>query len=159
VVNQEIKGLTDAAATAPVNLIRNGDADPSHLPKSVLVPEAIKSVYYDWESELKGASSVMVHSKVVVIDPFGAKPVVMTGSHNMGYKASHANDDNLVVLEGNAALAQAYAANIVSIFQEYRWRDYVGSHTSNGWHGLEDNDQWQAGHLQREVADMLFWVP
>jgi len=159
VVNQEIKGLTDAAATAPVNLIRSGDADPSHLPKSVLVPEAIKSVYYDWESELKGASSVMVHSKVVVIDPFGAKPVVMTGSHNMGYKASHANDDNLVVLEGNAALAQAYAANIVSIFQEYRWRDYVGSHTSNGWHGLEDNDQWQAGHLQREVADMLFWVP
>jgi phosphatidylserine/phosphatidylglycerophosphate/cardiolipin synthase-like enzyme len=26
----------------------------------------------------------IVHSKVVVIDPYGTNPVVMTGSHNMG---------------------------------------------------------------------------
>lgn len=125
----------------------------------MLVPAAIKAQYHDWEPELKGASSVMVHSKVIVLDPFGAEPVVMTGSHNQGYKASHSNDDNLVVIEGNSMLAQAYAANIVAIFQEYRWRDYVASHATNGWHGLEDDDTWQAGHLQREPKDMLFWVP
>jgi hypothetical protein len=31
---------------------------------------------------------VMIHCKVVVIDPFGKHPVLMTGSHNMGPKAS-----------------------------------------------------------------------
>jgi phosphatidylserine/phosphatidylglycerophosphate/cardiolipin synthase-like enzyme len=130
-----------------------------HLPKSVLVPKAIQTAYADWEKELSGASSVMVHSKVIVLDPFGANPVVMTGSHNMGFKASKSNDDNLVVIEGNSALARAYAANIVSIFQEYRWRDYVATHRDGGWRGLETNATWQNGHLTREAADMLFWVP
>ena len=161
VVNQEIEHLTDATITPPVGLIGSAASagETNHPPASVLVPAAIKAQYHDWEPELKGASSVMVHSKVIVLDPFGAEPVVMTGSHNQGYKASHSNDDNLVVIEGNSMLAQAYAANIVAIFQEYRWRDYVASHATNGWHGLEDDDTWQAGHLQREPKDMLFWVP
>lgn len=101
----------------------------------------------------------MVHSKVIVIDPFGTSPVVMTGSHNMGYKASHANDDNLNIVQGHAALARAYAANIVAIFQEYRWRSYVATHTGGGWKGLEDDDAWQSGHLSREAGELLFWVP
>lgn len=159
VVNQEIDGLTDASSTAPVNLVRSGTAEADHLPKSVLVPAAIKEDFEDWEKELKGASSVMVHSKVVVLDPFGDHPVVMTGSHNLGYKASSKNDDNLVIIEGNAPLAQAFATNIVAIFQEYRWRDYVATHSGWRWHGLEPNAEWQDGHLEREVLDMLFWVP
>jgi phosphatidylserine/phosphatidylglycerophosphate/cardiolipin synthase-like enzyme len=158
VVNQEITGLTDAAEVPPVRLVRSG-RETDHLPKSVLVPAGIKEKYGDWEAELKGASSVMVHSKVIVLDPFGARPVVMTGSHNLGFKASHANDDNLNIIEGNAKLAQAYAANIVAIFQEYRWRDYVASHQVGGWKGLQDDDAWQAGHLERECDEMLFWVP
>jgi phosphatidylserine/phosphatidylglycerophosphate/cardiolipin synthase-like enzyme len=158
VVNQEITGLTDTDI-APVNLVRTGQ-ETDHLPKSVLVPAAIHEAYGNWEAELKGASSVMIHSKVVVLDPFGAKPVVMTGSNNLGFKASHSNDDNLNIIVGNAKLAQAYAANIVAIFQEYRWRDYVATHeASGGWKGLEDNDAWQAGHLARERDEMLFWVP
>lgn len=159
VVNREITGLTDGTIKAPVNLVATGKADTSHLPKSVLVPAAITKDYGDWEKELMGASSVMVHSKVIVLDPFGDTPIVMTGSHNMGYKASHSNDDNLVVLKGNGGLAGAYAANIVAIFQEYRWRDYVASYQSGGWKGLQDDDAWQAGHLTREAVDMLFWVP
>ena len=160
VVNQEIAGLTDADSSmlAPVHLVSSGRAT-EHLPKSVLVPAAIKQAYSDWEAELKGASSVMVHSKVIVIDPFGTKPAVMTGSHNMGYKASHSNDDNLNIVEGNGPLARAYAANIVAIYQEYRWRQYVAGHATGGWKGLEDNDTWQSGHLEREARELLFWVP
>ena len=30
----------------------------------------------------------MVHSKVVLVDPFGTHPVLLTGSHNLGPKAS-----------------------------------------------------------------------
>lgn len=160
VVNQEIAGLTDADSSmlAPVHLVASG-RPTDHLPKSVLVPAAIKQAYGDWEAELKGASSVMVHSKVIVVDPFGTNPVVMTGSHNMGYKASHSNDDNLNIIEGNAPLARAYAANIVAVFQEYRWRQYVAGHATGGWKGLEDDDTWQSGHLEREARELLFWVP
>lgn len=157
VVNQEIDKLTNV----PVQLVTSGTAAPMQLPKRVLVPDAIDTKYGNWEKELKGASSVMVHSKVVILDPFGDHPVVMTGSHNLGFKASSKNDDNLVIIEGNGALARAYAANIVAIFQEYRWRDYVATHgnDSGAWKGLEDDDTWQSGHLRREKDEMLFWVP
>jgi hypothetical protein len=164
VVNQEIGGLTSAmdpsAAKSPVALFKGAKTPPVHLDPGVLVPAAITQAYADWETELKGMSSVMIHSKVVVLDPFGAKPVVMTGSHNLGTKASRENDDNLVIVEGNAALAQAYAANIIAIYQEYRWRDYVAHHQQDtaAWKGLEDGDGWQQGHLTRDIDELMFWA-
>jgi phosphatidylserine/phosphatidylglycerophosphate/cardiolipin synthase-like enzyme len=181
VVNQEIKGLTDApspgaaaqatpaqpapaqtdpSATHPVALYTGGTTPPVRLSKDVLVPANVKSQYGQWETELKGASSVMIHSKVVIADPFGDHPVVVTGSHNLGMKASRENDDNLVIIEGNNALAQAYALNIIAIFQEYRWRQYVNAHAADpsAWHGLQDNDTWQNGHLKSDAAELAFWL-
>ena len=66
----------------------------------------------------------MVHSKVVVIDPYGRNPVVMTGSHNMGPKASGVNDENLILIQGNRDLASQYAGKIMEIYSQYRWRSH-----------------------------------
>ena len=85
----------------------------------------------------------------------------MTGSHNLGYKASTENDDNLMIVEGNAPLAAAYAANIIAIYQAYRWNAYVEAHRQDPkvWHGLTDNDLWQDGYLQGdELAELHFWL-
>jgi phosphatidylserine/phosphatidylglycerophosphate/cardiolipin synthase-like enzyme len=162
VVNQEIAGLTNNAqkTARPVTLIQSGTA-PQALGHEVLVPHNIKDQFGDWEKELLGASMVNVHSKVIVIDPFGARPVVMTGSHNLGLKASSENDDNLVIVEGNGPLAAAYAINIVATFQAYRWNAYVEAHRKDPkvWHGLEDTDQWQSGHLQgAPLSELKFWM-
>lgn len=64
----------------------------------------------------------MVHSKVVLVDPFGAHPVLLTGSHNLGPKASTTNDENLLIIRDAPCLAAAYAANIMAIYNQYRWR-------------------------------------
>lgn len=50
----------------------------------------------------------MVHSKVVVVDPFGSHPTVLTGSHNLGPKASDTNDEIWV---GNYRSGRADAAS------------------------------------------------
>jgi phosphatidylserine/phosphatidylglycerophosphate/cardiolipin synthase-like enzyme len=171
VVNQKIAGLTGNdesadphdpnAATSPVLLYGEHAAKPVQAPKSVLVPAAIKAKFAGWEKELL-SMGVMVHSKVVILDPFGDYPVVMTGSHNLGTKASRANDDNLVIIEGAAArpLAIAYAVNIIAIYQEYRWRNYVATHSAQAsvWHGLVDDDKWQDGHLVSDRAELMFWL-
>ena len=172
VVNQEITNLTTdpattsaqpavdpTAAATPVALFDGGSRAPQRLGDDVLVPAAIQKQYSLWQTELKGASSVMIHSKVIVLDPFGDNPVVMTGSHNQGMKASHSNDDNLVIIQGNADLAQAYALNAIAIFQEYRWRHYVANRAGSpgSWSGLEENPSWQQGYLdQRQELD--FWT-
>jgi hypothetical protein len=144
-----------------VALISGGVEPPQRLDEDVQVPANIKAKFHDWEQELLGASMVMIHSKCIVIDPFGEHPVVMTGSHNLGPKASEKNDDNLVIIEGNAALAQAYAVNIIAIYQEYRFRHYVAKNAAspNAWHGLEDNDTWQQGHLTGDAeGELQFWL-
>ncbi len=189
VVNQEIAGVTEANLPAdqrtpaklasirntrhldphldpanpvhPVALISGGVEPPQRLSEDVQVPANIKAKFHDWAQELLGASMVMIHSKCIVIDPFGAHPVVMTGSHNLGPKASQMNDDNLVIIEGDAALAQAYAVNIIAIYQEYRFREYVTKNAAspNAWHGLEDNDTWQQGHLSGDAeGELQFWL-
>lgn len=179
VVNQAIPQLTNGAkptrgkrqpnavldpstaTPSPVTLYKSGIEAPVRLSHDVLVPHAIKNQFHNWEQELLGAGIVNVHSKVIVLDPFGANPVVMTGSHNLGFKASSANDDNLIIIQGNAPLAAAYAINIVAIYQTYRWNSYVEAHNQDPrvWHGLVDNDSWQKSYLSgTELDELKFWT-
>jgi phosphatidylserine/phosphatidylglycerophosphate/cardiolipin synthase-like enzyme len=174
VVNQEIANLTTESTTGPtkaavldpatpanpVTLFSGGDNPPQRLRYDSMVPKNIKDTFHDWKTEVLG-SGVHVHSKVIVLDPFGANPVVMTGSHNLGFKASSVNDDNLMIIEGNAPLAAAYAANIIAIYQAYRWNAYVEAHRQDPqvWHGPVDNESWQDGYLQGdELAEIKFWL-
>lgn len=177
VVNQTIPGLTSpadaspagAAKTAvldptavanPVTLFSGGNRPPQRLTHESMVPANVKTAFHDWAQELQNVG-VHIHSKVIVLDPFGKNPVVMTGSHNLGFKASSKNDDNLMIVEGNAPLAAAFAANIIAIYQSYRWNAYVEAHRQDPhvWHGLVDNDQWQAGHLTGDaLAELNFWL-
>jgi phosphatidylserine/phosphatidylglycerophosphate/cardiolipin synthase-like enzyme len=177
VVNQEIAGLTtestgagpakpsahaalDPTAATPVTLFNGGNQPPQHLGYESMVPKNIKDTFHDWATEILGAG-VHIHSKVIVLDPFGDHPVVMTGSHNLGFKASTKNDDNLMIVEGNAPLAAAYAANIIAIYQSYRWNAYVEAHRQDPkvWHGLIDKDDWQDDYLAGdELAELTFWM-
>ena len=136
----------------------------------VLLPAAIDRRLKFWIPELLKLPSAfaMVHSKVIVVDPFGASPVVMTGSHNMGPKASGTNDENFLIIEGNSRLAAAYASNIMGIYGQYRWRSKQPreTETSPGWKGLADDDKWQidtrATPLKpwdaRRTRELDFWL-
>ena len=174
VVNQDIAGLTteggakagkhaihDPANPVPVTLYGSGNTTQL-VPSESIVPKAIKDAFHDWPGEVMN-QGVHVHSKVIVIDPFGKKPVVITGSHNLGYKASTKNDDNMMIVEGNAPLAAAYAVNIIAIYQNYRWNTYVDEHAKDPkvWHGLVDNATWQDGYLDpkgNDLGEIKFWL-
>lgn len=51
------------------------------------------------------------HNKVMVIDAEGAHPTVITGSMNFTYSGQFKNAENVLVLRGNKALAEAYHDN------------------------------------------------
>lgn len=51
------------------------------------------------------------HNKVMVIDPETPEATVITGSYNFTYAAQHRNAENLLLIRGNAPLAQAYSRN------------------------------------------------
>lgn len=101
----------------------------------------------------------IIHDKVLVLDP--TDPVNCTvafGSHNMGYKASYSNDENLVVVRGHRPLALAYAAHVLDVFDHYRFRAAEaesskkkgGSAASKRFDGfLDATDAWQARSSHR----------
>ena len=130
----------------------------------VVLPAAIDEATKFFRRELKQlpGTFAMVHSKVVLIDPFGAHPIVMTGSHNLGPKASGTNDENLLIIKDAPGLAAAYAANIMAIYNQYRWRfRRQVQPVSKRWKGLKDTDTWQNGYLKkgsRALREIDFWV-
>ncbi|GAB1392762.1 hypothetical protein MASR1M60_09250 [Rhodocyclaceae bacterium] len=51
------------------------------------------------------------HNKILLIDAAGDHPVIITGSYNLSFSAQARNAENLLILRGNRALAQAYLTN------------------------------------------------
>ncbi len=131
---------------------------------AVVLPEAVDETTEYWAKELKKlpGTFAMVHSKVVLIDPFSDHPILLTGSHNLGPKASGINDENLLVIRDAPGLAAAYATNIMSIYNQYRWRFRRATQAKGKrWKGLKDADAWQNGYLTAGGAalrEIDFWI-
>jgi len=111
----------------------------------------------DLKPELLSAGHAIIHDKIVVIDPMDPeKCAVVTGSHNLGYKASYQNDENLLIIRGNQALAIAYAVHVLDVYDHYVTRAKMEDRrreslvttgqepeaSSGGFLRLDDN--WQA---------------
>ena len=160
VLNQFVGGAKGKLVAA---LVGGSAADPMDL--DVFKPSGIKQQFAFWAAEFMrgGKISVLVHSKVMCIDPFGAHPVVVTGSHNFSSMASESNDENFLVIEGDAALAQAYATHIMSVYNHYRWRQYVAATLAaqrEPWQKLDSEPGWQASRVAsaRQQAEWRFWL-
>ncbi|OGD33733.1 hypothetical protein A2V94_06440 [Candidatus Atribacteria bacterium RBG_16_35_8] len=157
VVNQD-----PSTAKNPVELFDHSNSEKVNY--GIVIPAAIDKATKFFCRELKKLPKTfaMVHSKVILVDPFSKHPVVMTGSHNLGPKASGTNDENLLIIYDAPGLAAAYATNIMAIYNQYRWRfrRQIQSE-SKRWSGLKDNDTWQKGYLKPgsvALHEIEFWV-
>ena len=114
-----------------------------------------------------GAHAI-IHDKIVVIDPRSPDCKVITGSHNLGYKASYANDENLLIVEGHRRLAEAYATHVIDVYDHYRWRWYASKHKSHhdgagdadDGSGLASTESWQDDYFgnPEAEAERSFWL-
>ncbi len=91
----------------------------------------------------------ITHGKIIVIDPWGEKPVVIFGSDNLGAKASYGNDENALIVIGNKRLAQFVFVNMFDVNKHFQSRAAsraarFGGNKS-GWTGrLSTTDTWQS---------------
>ena len=95
----------------------------------------------------KGGIGAIIHDKIVVIDPLSADCCVILGSHNLGFKASYSNDENMVVVSGHRELAMAYAVHVLDVYDHYRFRalqNQAAEQSKKRWSGfLDTSDKWQ----------------
>ncbi|MGH3669752.1 MAG: phospholipase D-like domain-containing protein [Pseudonocardiaceae bacterium] len=126
-----IRGIVNhdpSAMTQPVRLFDQYNLNKAYL--DVVSPATIDELtrFFRDEPKRPDRAFAMVHSKVILIDPFSVNPIVLTGSHNLGPKASKTNDENLVIIRDAPGLAVAYTTNIMAIYNHYRWRFRRHSH-------------------------------
>jgi phosphatidylserine/phosphatidylglycerophosphate/cardiolipin synthase-like enzyme len=164
VLNQDPGGKKDPM----IQLTHKGRQLPP-MSLSAILPKNLSAAGRNWFKSTFTFNMVMIHSKVIVIDPLGSKPVLMTGSHNMGPKASASNDDNLVIIENAPGLAAEYAVYIMNVYGHYKWmfNEYVRSQEkpqtaaklSPQYDGNQDNDLWQQSYLQGpNLREINFWL-
>ena len=66
--------------------------------------------------------AVHIHHKFIIIDGDTDHPTIYTGSANFSKNSTEKNDENLVEIKGNGALAQVYVAEFMRIYNHYRAR-------------------------------------
>jgi hypothetical protein len=104
-----------------------------------------------FEAELLKAGHAIIHDKIVVVDPLSPKGFVVLGSHNLGYKASYENDENLLIISNNPLLIEAYAVHVLDLYDHYRYRAVL----------LDLQDQHQdstAGFLSLDSKWLDYWL-
>jgi phosphatidylserine/phosphatidylglycerophosphate/cardiolipin synthase-like enzyme len=102
----------------------------------------------DFQKELlkTPGGHAIIHDKIVVVDPFSENGAVIFGSHNQGFKASYGNDENLLIIQNNPGLVQAFALHVLDIYEHYRFRAVqaeLEKSNKQKWDGfLSLDDSW-----------------
>lgn len=60
---------------------------------------------------LADAEHGAAHNKILLVDPAGRTPAIVTGSFNFTHAAQYRNAENLLILRGNVDLTRAYLEN------------------------------------------------
>lgn len=163
-------------------MIRGAVSSPQALPRNTrrgFVPKGAMQLYRpDGDSSIIAASALekdvsrwvreilklpdahaIIHDKVVVINPMSKDCIVILGSHNLGYKASYQNDENLLIIRGNMRLAQAYMVHILDVYDHYNFRRVVGSGKSTFDGFLDTTPEWQDRKLSgRSLKELSYWL-
>ena len=142
-----------------------GQKNPRKEDLRVVAAQALSasSAPPSWLKEILKIGFAIVHDKVVVIDPFSKDSVVITGSHNLGHKASFNNDENLVIIRGNRPLAEAYASHVLDVYDHFSWRVVQNDPKMKGDGLLKKKpDDWQDSYFNADgtirVAQLRFWL-
>jgi hypothetical protein len=112
-VHVQLVGTADGTAATTVDVVQpEGKAHPAAWWAAETTHQQFK----------EGIGWAIIHSKVLVVDPFSDDPTIVTGSHNFSISASEDNDENYIVVRGDRALAEAYAVNVESAWRHYASR-------------------------------------
>jgi len=117
-------------------------------------------IFVDWidgwmkEPSAIGVNVNWVHTKFMLIDPLGTKPVTLTGSANWSEASVNDNDEHLVVIRGNRRVADIYFGEFMRIFAHHRFRESVKRHIER--FGTAAFDTWKPQDL---FEDWRKWVP
>jgi phosphatidylserine/phosphatidylglycerophosphate/cardiolipin synthase-like enzyme len=105
-----------------------------------------------WLKELNEITSEAnvhwIHTKYMLVDPLGSKPVVVTGSANFSKASTDTNHENMLIIRNDERVADIYLGEFMRLHSHYAFREAVKIAKEKGeteWRPdhLRDKDTWQ----------------
>jgi hypothetical protein len=81
-----------------------------------------------------------VHTKFMLVDPLGSKPITVTGSANWSTSSTSTNNENMLIIEGDKRVADIYLGEFMRLHSHYAFREAV----AKGW---GDDEEWKPQYL------------
>ncbi|KPG01445.1 hypothetical protein IP86_04100 [Rhodopseudomonas sp. AAP120] len=111
-------------------LLESADRDMERLDRDHLNQVAVANIlprneFERWlEEHLTGLNSHVkyVHTKYMLIDPLGPDPLVITGSANFSDASTRKNDENMLLIRGDARVADLYLTEFMRLFAHFQFR-------------------------------------
>jgi len=120
----------------------------------------IKDPLYQWARDTNSRALGLnthvayIHSKLLLMDPLGDDPIVVTGSANFSEASTNENDENMLLVRGNTRVADIYFTEFNRLFNHYYFRAVHETMLAREASGAGVNDE-SASLFLREKDD---WV-
>lgn len=83
-----------------------------------------------------------LHNKIILVDPLGDIPIVISGSANYSENSTTKNDENTLVIKGNDWVADIYFTEYVRLFDHFAFREWLNDHTAAFKPYLDETGKW-----------------
>ena len=96
----------------------------------------LDSPIYNWLNETNSGKlfhggTNYIHNKVILIDPLDDHPIVIVGSANFSDNSVLKNDENILVIKDDTAVADLYFTEFSRVFNHYSTRGDIKKLTAN----------------------------
>ena len=128
------------------------------LSNAISTATTLSSPLHDFQNHLlEGKESfrhagIHIHSKIIIVDPFGSDPILVTGSANFSRNSTEVNDSNSLVIRGHTAVTDIYATEFMRMFEHYHFRASAEASGDKPL-GLSKDDTWSDKYYVKDSRE------
>jgi len=107
----------------------------------------IQSNIDQWAAETTAGKLIksgvdFLHNKIILVDPLGDVPIVISGSANYSVNSVTLNDENTLVIKGDDHVADIYFTEFVRLFDHFAFREWLAGHKKEFDPFLQEDGGW-----------------
>lgn len=113
----------------------------------VVAGSYIHSDLDQWAAETSAGKLIktgvdFLHNKIILVDPLGDVPIVISGSANYSENSTSKNDENTLVIKGEDRVADVYFTEFVRLFDHFAFREWLAGHAKEFNPFLAEDGAW-----------------
>jgi phosphatidylserine/phosphatidylglycerophosphate/cardiolipin synthase-like enzyme len=127
--------------------------------KFAIGSQLVEGAFGHWLAERLTGLNVNVrylHTKYMLVDPLGPNPLVVSGSANFSKASTEDNDENMLIIRGDARVADIYLGEFMRLYRHFAFRDWLSSRPKTATKAevshLDETDQWWKGYFGTSFA-------